>query len=556
MTNAFLEDLQGSQDALIADLFGMSRFRLDLETRTVHFDKRFGPLLAMEPVSSMSLEEFLERLDPLYQRWYFEQDMKAIVAGRASLFRRDVLLSDANGGKRWFECIARPDVENNGGGGAIIGAFCDISARKVKKTELSESERWFKEVLEESPHAMYRIDLRKNRFDYVSMGFARTLGFSREEILRMPYADFVGRFHPADIQRVYRAYEEKVLTAGDRKVTLYFELRFLHAEGHYIWIDDTFTIVPDSEGQAVYQVGFGSAIEERKRLEEELKKSHERLEERVRERTKELDEANRRLEKMMSERRELEKKLLEISERERRFIGRELHDGLCQQIAGVMCMSDAVQRKLELKKVPEEAELGMMRDFLHDAVQQTRTLARGLCPLALDPQAIGDALATLASQTSYLYKVDCRYEGGQALALADPDAALHLYRITQEGIQNSIRHGGAKKVRIGLQELDGEMLLRVDNNGAPLSKNSKDRTKGAGTPEGLGLRLIDYRSGLLGGTWNISDLADDQGVRLEVRVALKRTPGLTGDDDLHLPSSSPVQPRGKSGRRANREARG
>jgi signal transduction histidine kinase len=280
--------------------------------------------------------------------------------------------------------------------------------------------------------------------------------------------------------------------------------------------------VPGPDGQLAYQVGFGSVIEERKQLEEQLRQSNELLEERVKQRTIELRQANETLTRLMGQRQELEKKLLEISERERRFMGRELHDGLCQQIVGVMCMFEAVRARLARKKVAEESELTMMRDFLQDSVMQIRTLSRGLCPLALDPHSVGAALSTIAVQTSVLYKIECRFSGSVNVSVADADAALHLYRITQEAIQNGIRHGSAQKIAIGLTADSENISITIENDGRPLSveagKLSTKAVSEAGS--GLGLKLIDYRVGLLRGTWKIENQPQNAGVRLTINAPI------------------------------------
>ena len=198
-----------------------------------------------------------------------------------------------------------------------------------------------------------------------------------------------------------------------------------------------------------------------------------------------------------------------------------------------MCMSDAVHQKLRLKQIAEQSDLAMMRDFLHVAVQQTRTLARGLCPLALEPKGIGLALSSLATQTSFLYKIDCQYQGLAEFSMPDADAALHLYRISQEAIQNGIRHGGAKKVAIKLSADPRHLTLVVENDGRRLpasvapGKKPGTRSRGAapreGEESGIGLKLINYRADLLGGSWNIANGSQGRGVRLSLHIPLAGT---------------------------------
>lgn len=508
----------------IASLLPISHFKLDLKTEMLSFDKNFGPMLGLSAISRMSLNDFLSRVSEVEQE-YFKMHFLPIKYDYSRAMNRRFLFKDDNDCYRCLEwnSVVVSDLETENASGKVLAGIIRLidDDENLGHRELQQSERWFMEVLEESPHAMYRIDIKKNRFDYVSKGFADSLGMTREEILTSPYSDFM-RMHPEDIERLGKIREEIYKSFNGKRMTIHIEFRYQLKTGRYIWLEDTFTLVPGPNGEIAYQVGFGSVIEDRKKLEEALRKSNELLEERVLAKTSELQNANKTLIELMHQRRELEKKLLEISERERRFMGRELHDGLCQQIVGVMCMFEALRTRMANKKVSEESELKMMRDFLQDAVMQIRTLSRGLCPLALEPNSVGAALSTLAAQTSVLYKVDCKYSGSASVRVGDADAALHLYRITQEAIQNGIRHGGAKKIAIDLVTDSSSMNISIKNNGKPLSKVAKESSPKplheAGS--GLGLKLIDYRVGLLGGSWKIEDQPDNDGVLLTINAPI------------------------------------
>lgn len=504
----------------LREFLPFSQFRYDLETEVFTFDRNFGPMIGRPSVSQMSLTDF-NGLFSQGDRWHVTMFLAVVQEKLSEIIDKVFAVHTPDGALKRLLWSAR--LENNEistGKKMLVGVFHDVSAQHRDTPDVSESERWFMEVLEESPHAMYRVDYRRNRFDYVSRGFARSLGLTREDILATPYSDFATRIHPEDMQRICAQIEHWIKQNAGRRFTVYVEFRYQLPTGDYIWLDDNMTIVPGPDGQYAYQVGFGAVIESRKRLEEQLQQARERLEEKVRERTSELHSANARLQQMMEERRELEKKLLEISERERRFIGRELHDGLSQQIVGVMCMFEAIRYRLEQKQAAEASELQMMRDYLFDAVQQVRALSRGLCPLALEPKAVGAALSTLAAQTTLLYKINCSFDGMLDLGVEEPDAALHLYRISQEAIQNAVRHGGAKNININLRGESADLCMQIENDGSPLSLEECE-TDGRQLPRsGIGLKLIDYRVGMLGGTWKIASLGD-RGVRLTVSAPIR-----------------------------------
>jgi PAS domain S-box-containing protein len=478
------------------------------------FDRDFGLLLDHPPICHLTVTQLLEFM-PVGDREHFMLFLNAVIIGRTTVIKKDLQLLTADGTYKWFEFSARLKPDMSAADSAVLeGIFFDISGRRRVAADLNESESWFREVLEESPHAMYRVDYRNNRFDYVSRGFADAIGCSREEILQIPYTKFMESIHPDDMTRLRHDLDQLFLVSGGNRFTYYCEFRFKLKSGKYIWLDDTFTIVPGPDGQYSYQVGFGSVIEDRKQLEEQLRQANEHLEEKVRRRTVELDNANRDLRALIEQRRELEKKLIEISERERRFIGRELHDGLCQQIVGVECMFEALRNRLASSNHVETAELQMIRDLMQDAVMQIRNLSRGLCPISLDPEAVGAALSVLAIQTSVLYQTGCRFTGSKNIRIKNPDAALHIYRIAQEAIQNAIRHGKAQNIEISIQKNRSNLHVVIENDGKPFNLHKKKTTADPGS--GLGLKLVDYRVGLLGGSWKIENC--DGRVRLDVKA--------------------------------------
>ncbi|MDD3148353.1 MAG: PAS domain-containing protein [Candidatus Riflebacteria bacterium] len=500
--------------------YQFSHFRLDLDRREFTFDRNFGAMLKNPSLSRLSLDDFLVMLSQS-DKQHFNLALATVKNDLAQNFRVQIRINRSDNSILPVECVGRFTEDSPASGKRVLaGLFRDVSELLKEQPDLSQSERWFMEVLEESPHALYRVDYRQNRFDYASKGFADALGMTREEVLSIPYTEFVSFFHPGDFKTIEASIAQELEKHKGGKFTTYVEFRFRMKNGEYVWLNDTFSVVPGPDGQYAYQVGFGTVIEDRKKLEEQLQKANEQLEEKVRLRTEELRGANESLKALMVQRRELERKLLEISERERRFIGRELHDGLCQQVVGVMCMFEAVRHRLVSHSSDQEKEIRMMRDYLQDAVHQIRTLSRGLCPMALEPRAVGAAMATLAAQTTVLYKIDCQFDGSNEISVEDTDAALHLFRIAQEAIQNAIRHGGARKIRIALKINTPDLELIIENDGRPIDKirqaTGTKPSHEAGS--GLGLKLIDYRVDLLGGSWQIANKAADAGVYLSIKA--------------------------------------
>jgi signal transduction histidine kinase len=191
-----------------------------------------------------------------------------------------------------------------------------------------------------------------------------------------------------------------------------------------------------------------------------------------------------------------ETEILRASEREQHRISQDLHDGLGQQLAGISCLSDTLKKDLADENSPRAAAAAKISRLLDDAVGLTRSLARGLQPVASEPHGLMSALDQMASQVSDLFKVSCRFECVQPVLVKDNAMATHLFRIAQEAVTNSIKHGRAQEIKIGLSGNSRRIVLTVGDNGAGLKKSEARR-------KGLGLRIMKHRAEVMGGALRV-----------------------------------------------------
>ena len=143
---------------------------------------------------------------------------------------------------------------------------------------------------------------------------------------------------------------------------------------------------------------------------------------------------------------ELEREVLVAAERERQRIGLDLHDDLCQQLAGVEFLSQALAGQLAGRSEAEAARAREIARMVREAITYTRELSHGLSPVELESNGLVGALQDLARRTRRLFSVDCRFRCRKAGLNGDRDLGIHLYRIAQEAIANAIKHGRAKHV--------------------------------------------------------------------------------------------------------------
>jgi PAS domain S-box-containing protein len=175
-------------------------------------------------------------------------------------------------------------------------------------------------------------------------------------------------------------------------------------------------------------------------------------------------------ERDITERKQLERELLTLREREQKLIGREMHDSMGQMLTGIAVKSKGLELKLKSKSLGESADAAEICELAGEAIAQTRRLARMLYPVDIEAGGLISALQGLASSTEALFGISCRFKCNNVVPIRDPVTAQHLYRIAQEAITNASRHGKAKKVRIGLTSAKGKTIEkrdRLENNGIP-----------------------------------------------------------------------------------------
>lgn len=216
------------------------------------------------------------------------------------------------------------------------------------------------------------------------------------------------------------------------------------------------------------------------------------------------EEASRReaalqaLERESRERARLEAALLNAGEEERRLMGAEVHDGLCQQLTAAILNCAVAERRGEQDHGRAIEDIRTARKLLEECVDDAYSLVHRLAPLQMSGKDLSQALSTLAERTRQSAEISCRYREEGDTRRFIPQAGAHLYRIAQEAIRNVIRHAHAKEVVI---ELSGEaqaIHLRIVDDGAGIDESRPTRSGG------MGLGTMRYRAGLIGGELTIS----------------------------------------------------
>lgn len=202
-------------------------------------------------------------------------------------------------------------------------------------------------------------------------------------------------------------------------------------------------------------------------------------------------EQNRVLERSRAEQRRLEGEILQISEREQRRIGEDLHDGIGQQLTAIELLCAGIQEDAARHQPALAGRLAQMGQMLRAAIGQTRLLARGLVPIGEGPDALRNSMAELAEGADVLGRgrLRCRLECPATVPVRDRAVAGHLFRIAQEAVNNALKHAHATLVTIRLTCDTRSLELRISDDGKGLPKVRS---------RGLGLGVMRHRASVIG----------------------------------------------------------
>jgi len=202
----------------------------------------------------------------------------------------------------------------------------------------------------------------------------------------------------------------------------------------------------------------------------------------------------------ITERRHLETTILEVSGREQRRIGQDLHDGLGQHLTGIAFMSKVQEQKLMEKSLPEAGDAAKIVKLVNEAINKTRELARGLLPVVSDAHGLMSALQQWAGEVEDLFGVSCRFQCFTPVLIHDDTVATHLYYIAREAVNNAIKHGHGSQIVIRLAADQEQGALTITDNGSGFADISANNA-------GMGRHLMNYRARVIGGSLEIQRAA-------------------------------------------------
>jgi signal transduction histidine kinase len=195
----------------------------------------------------------------------------------------------------------------------------------------------------------------------------------------------------------------------------------------------------------------------------------------------------------MTQRRVLERQVLEASEQLQRQIGQDLHDGLGQLLTGTAFLAKGLQHSLTTEQQPQVARIV---ELINLAIARVRSLARGLSPIHVEARSLTAVLRSTVSEASELLGVRCELKLEDFNDNAQPAAIAQLCLIAREAITNAVRHGHAQHIIVRLARQGVQSVLSVEDDGVGIGDINKPL-------EGLGLRSMRYRAKMIDGKLDI-----------------------------------------------------
>ena len=204
------------------------------------------------------------------------------------------------------------------------------------------------------------------------------------------------------------------------------------------------------------------------------------------------------LEQILTERKELELEMMQITASEQQRIGRDLHDGIGQELTGMSYLAGALRDKLSERSADEASEAGEITAMIKSTIGHTREIVKGLCPVPNEEGGLADVLKDFLEITATVHGIQCECQCDPSVLVVDNEVANHLYFIAREAIHNAVKHSNSDRISLSFVEQNGNIDLEVRDYGIGMATLTNKNNGGRG------LRIMNYRARLIGATLILS----------------------------------------------------
>ncbi|MGM0589608.1 MAG: CheR family methyltransferase [Bacteroidota bacterium] len=214
---------------------------------------------------------------------------------------------------------------------------------------------------------------------------------------------------------------------------------------------------------------------------------------------------NKQLEEEVSRSERFQQEILNNSLIERWKLGEYLHDNLAQVLASLNVLIDDLAQKLDpANRETVDTDLTDIKHHIDEQIGEIRELSHNIIPIDVEEEGASYAFALLMRQIQKMHHVKCSLHADDVLdEITNREISTNLYKITQEAMKNAAIHGKANHIRVNMNMDDQNLYLEILDDGSGISPEDQ---KG----EGMGLRIMQHRVELLGGTFEVRSLPDDE----------------------------------------------
>jgi PAS domain S-box-containing protein len=359
----------------------------------------------------------------------------------------EYLLTTKSGRKIWVRTSSRPLYDGDRVVG-VQGLLTDITTRKNTEEALRASEQKYRQFVESAHEGVWQMS-SAGITEFVNPRMASMLGYSIEDMLGKSIVAFMD-------DRDAVVYRSRLSNAKACTIGLNALSRLRRKDGKQVDVRLSTCSIGDEENCT----GLVALVSD------------------------------------ITQQHLLETRLLQTTTDEQHRIGRDLHDGLGQELAGIAYMCKVIEKRLTAKD-PEDAEIvARMGKLIDDAIIRTRSLVSLLNPVGLDSNGLAQALEAMAANVSQAYGVDCSFSLQGETAIDDRFVATQVYRIAQEAVNNAMKHGHAKHITMKLGRKDETAILSITDDGVGFKIL-------AGKAMGMGLPTMQYRTDRIDGNLEI-----------------------------------------------------
>ncbi len=384
----------------------------------------------------------------------------------------------SDGALRYIKSSAIPACKPNGEVHKIIGVNLDVTDFKQIEIELDEKRAHLSEAQALGNLGSWSLDLETNKLKWSDENY-RIFGIAIGTQLN--YESFLTMVHPGD-----RAYADSKWTEALQGEPYDIQLRIL-VDSKVKWIRRRAILEFASDGSLLRAVGTSQDITELKLIESDLETSRLQL-------------------RQLAARRE------RTREEERKRIARDIHDELGQMLTSLRMEISLLRMNFARDNSQLLECIQSITRLLDNTIQVTREVATKLRPTVIE-MGIGPALEWLVKTTSLQTGIEFDISYSESDLNLDDEAAIVVFRIVQESINNVLKHAQASKVTISMKLESDNYVLEIDDNGKgfDIITSRKDNS--------LGLISRQERAIMLGGKANISSTSG-KGTLIQVTIPM------------------------------------